>query len=85
MRKVIAPADVDDFLDYVLSVAELVSIPYRIRPALRDPSDDRILEVAAIADAAIVTFNERDFEGAERHGVPILRPVEFLRMIGEAL
>jgi predicted nucleic acid-binding protein len=50
---------------------------------LRDPDDDRILELAARPGATIVTFNNRDFEGAEAFGVRVLRPVEFLRQIGE--
>lgn len=38
--------DIDDFLEYFFSRARLVQIYYRWRPALRDPNDDRILEVA---------------------------------------
>lgn len=84
MRTVISPADVDLLLDYLFGVADLVEVQFRVRPALRDPDDDRILELAARAVAAIVTFNIRDFAGAAAYGVPVVRPVDFLRQIGES-
>ncbi len=85
MRPVMNEADVDDFLDYILQLSELVEVRFRLRPWLRDPDDDRILEVAVQARAVIVTFNTRDFDGAEFHGIRILRPDEFLQLIGESL
>ena len=74
--------DVDDFMDYLLSRANLVPIFFRWRPALRDPDDDRILEVAVRSKAMVVTFNHRDFEGAEQFGVHVMSPAEFLAMLG---
>lgn len=42
----LSEADLVQFLDYVLSVATLwPSVPH-IRPSLRDPNDERILELA---------------------------------------
>ncbi len=79
MRTVIGAADVDLVLDYFFSVAELVEVQIRLRPTLRDPDDDRILELAARAGAAIVTFNTSDFVGAAAYRVPVLLPVEFLK------
>jgi predicted nucleic acid-binding protein len=82
MQTVISAADVDALLDYLFGTAYLVEVQFRLRPTLRDPDDDRILELAARAGAAIVTFNTRDFAGAAAYGVPVVRPVEFLQQIG---
>jgi predicted nucleic acid-binding protein len=83
MRSTITAVEVDILLDYMFGVADLVEVHFLLRPALRDPDDDRILELAARARAVIATFNTRDFAGAEAYGVAVLRPVEFLRRIGE--
>lgn len=85
MQSVISPNDIDDLLDYVFSVADRIEVQFRVRPALRDPDDDRILELAAHAGAAIVTFNDRDFAGAAAYRIPVLRPGQFLRQIGESI
>ena len=55
---------------------------FRVRPFLRDPGDEFILELAAAGRAdAIVTHNVRHFVGAGRFGVPVLTPRDFLRRI----
>ena len=74
--------DVDDFIEYICSRSRLVQTYFRWRPALRDPDDDRILEVAVRAQATLVTFNKRDFAGADRFGVEVLGPKDFLTAIG---
>ena len=84
MRTTINAADVDALLDYLFGVSHRVEIQLRVRPALRDPDDDRILELAARAGATIVTFNTRDFVGAQAFGVRAVRPLEFLSKIGES-
>jgi predicted nucleic acid-binding protein len=54
------------------------------RPLLSDPKDDMILELAIKAGCeSIITYNTRDFAGAERFGVNLLKPLEFLRLIGK--
>ncbi len=62
------------------------AIHFRLRPALPDPRDDFILELAVAGRAdRIVTYNLRDFRGAERFGVHAETPRELLRRIkGEA-
>jgi putative PIN family toxin of toxin-antitoxin system len=40
--------DIDDFVEYLCSRSRLVQIYFHWRPALRDPNDDRILEVAVL-------------------------------------
>ena len=80
----ISQPEVDVFLDYLFSMAQLVEAPFHLRPALRDPDDDRILELAARVNATIITFNIRDFLGSEAYGVKAQRPLDLLRLLGEA-
>ena len=75
--------DVDGLLDYLCSVARLQEIFFLWRPLLVDPKDDLILELAVASRSdAIVTFNERDFRGAEQFGIRVLTPGTFLKEIG---
>jgi predicted nucleic acid-binding protein len=77
--------DIDDVLEYLCSVATLHEVYYLWRPVLRDPQDDFVLELAVGAGCeSIVTFNVRDFEGAEAFGLRIEPPRAFLKRIGEA-
>jgi putative PIN family toxin of toxin-antitoxin system len=80
----LTPADVGDLLDYFCSIAKQQDIHYLWRPYLKDPKDDLILEAAVAGGCgAIITYNRRDFRGAEKFGVRILTPAEFLRRMGE--
>jgi len=76
--------DVDTFLDYVFQVSNLVPVVPRRRPSLRDPDDERILEVAAECQAIIVTHNIRDFAGADRFGIAVQTPGQFLKALRKA-
>jgi predicted nucleic acid-binding protein len=77
-------ADLDAILDFVYRSARLREIFYSWRPCLVDPADDMVLELAVAAGGAtIVTFNRRDFRGAEQFGVRVCSPQEFLSEIGE--
>jgi len=78
--------DIDDIIDYLCSVANQRSVYYLWRPFSRDPKDDMLLELAIAARCeAIITFNKRDFHGAESFGLRVLTPSEFLHRIGELL
>ncbi len=79
------PVDqLDQFLDYIVSIAKRHEIFYLWRPHLRDAGDDFILELAVSARCDfIVTYNTRDFEGSERFGIRAITPGEFLQQIGE--
>jgi putative PIN family toxin of toxin-antitoxin system len=75
--------DVGIVLDYLCSEAHLQEIYFLWRPLLRDPKDDMVLEVAVAGHCeAIVTYNTGDFGGAERFGIRVITPLEFLREIG---
>lgn len=74
--------EIDDYMDYLASVCETVRVNFLWRPTLPDPDDDLILELAVSARAdAIVTFNLKDFAGAEKFGIPILSPKQFINEI----
>lgn len=76
---------VTTIVDYLCAVGKQQSIHFLWRPLLRDPNDEFVLEVAVAAGCQyIVTHNVRDFAGAERLGVKILRPGQFLRQLEES-
>ena len=76
-------SDVDDVLDYLCSVAEPREIHFLWRPLLPDPHDDMVLELAVEARCdSIITFNVRDFAGAESFGIRVLTPPRFLSELG---
>ena len=76
-------AEIDAVLDYLCSVASLREIFYLWRPVLRDPRDDFVLELAVTASCeSIITFNVKDFAGAEQFQIRTERPQEFMKRIG---
>lgn len=81
---VVAGAVVDDVLDYLAGTGRHQTIHFFWRPALADPGDDHVLELAVAAGAAIVTHNSRDFAGADRFGIEVISPAQFLqRLMGK--
>jgi putative PIN family toxin of toxin-antitoxin system len=73
---------IDDILDYLARTARHQPIHFLWRPALPDPADDHVLELAVAAGgAAIITHNHRDFVGAKRFGVAVLNPRALLRQL----
>lgn len=79
----IGETEVDEFLDYLLTVSNLIPSVLRRRPSLRDPDDEHILEVAVQCGAMIITHNRKDFVGAERFGVSVRTPAELLKLLRE--
>ena len=76
--------EVDDVLNFLCASASLREIFYLWRPVLPDPKDDFVLELAVESGCEyIITFNSKDFVGAEKFGVSVMRPQEFLRELGE--
>jgi putative PIN family toxin of toxin-antitoxin system len=76
-------ADIDNVIDYLCSVAYHQSIFYLWRPFLTDPRDEMVLELAVNARCQyIVTYNERDFRGAERFNVTPINPKTYLEQLG---
>lgn len=76
--------DIDDFVDSICSAGDLRRVHFLWRPQLKDPNDEFVLEVAVESGCGvIVTHNIRDFAAAERFGVRVAGPGEFLRNMGE--
>ncbi len=73
-------SDIGDLLDYLCSVAARQEVFFLWRPCLRDVADDMIVEVAVAAGCdVVVTHNVRDFRGAERFGIRVITPAQFLQ------
>lgn len=76
--------ELNGFIDYICSIAKNVSIYYLWRPFLKDSLDDHVLELAIASQSKyIITFNVRDFAGAERNGITVLKPKEFINLLEE--
>jgi putative PIN family toxin of toxin-antitoxin system len=76
--------ETDKFIDYLCAASEHQAIYFAWRPQLTDPDDEFVLELAVAAGAShIVTFNQSDFRGAERFGIKVVEPSEFLRIMRE--
>ncbi len=76
--------DIDVIIDYICGIAKRYKIYYLWRPFLSDPKDDMVLELAVVSNAnSIVTYNGADFKGIEKFGLRSVRPVDFLKEIGE--
>lgn len=73
---------VEAVIDFHCSVAAKHRIHFLWRPALRDPGDDMVLELAVAAQSDIVTHNLKDFGGVERFGLRAISPRVFLTEIG---
>jgi putative PIN family toxin of toxin-antitoxin system len=78
--------ETDKFIDFICAKSEHRAIYFSWRPQLADANDEFILELAVAANAEyIVTFNRADFRGAEKFGISVVEPREFLCKIGEAI
>jgi putative PIN family toxin of toxin-antitoxin system len=72
--------ELGEVLDAVAAAATPAVISFLWRPVLRDPDDELVLETAINGRAdLLLTFNERDFAGAERFAPRVSRPGPALR------
>ena len=79
----LSDTDIDDTLDFMCAISEERQIHYLWRPMLPDPKDEFVLELAVEAGCRyIVTHNVTDFRGAERFGLRVVTPGQFLRDTG---
>jgi putative PIN family toxin of toxin-antitoxin system len=70
---------VNDILDGLCASGKCRRIHFLWRPQLSDPKDDHVLELAVAGDCAdIVTFNIKDFKQAEKFGITVLTPADFI-------
>ncbi|MGA3171881.1 MAG: putative toxin-antitoxin system toxin component, PIN family [Chthoniobacteraceae bacterium] len=72
---------IDDYLDYILSLSVEQKIFFLWRPMLADCDDDMLLELAVAAQADyLVTHNVSDFlPAAPGFGFQVVTPGQFLR------
>lgn len=76
--------DVTDLIDSLCALGHAVQAHFQWRPFVRDPGDEFVLELAVAASCEyIVTFNTRNFVGAERFGIQVVTPRTLLIMLGE--
>jgi putative PIN family toxin of toxin-antitoxin system len=77
-------AEAVGLVDYLCKLAHKQQIHFLWRPALRDPGDEFVLELAVAAQCeAIVTHDLQDFRGATRFGIPVITPADFLARFQE--
>lgn len=75
---------IDDILDTICENSRHHSIHFLTRPALDDPDDEFVLELACASNCAyLITHNVRDFAAAADFGVTVVTPGEFLRILKE--
>lgn len=75
----LSDAQIDDVIDYVCAHSEHHKIFYLWRPALKDPNDDFLLELAVKSQASIVTWNVADFKKANTWGIDVITPQQLLQ------
>jgi putative PIN family toxin of toxin-antitoxin system len=76
----LVPDDAAEVMEWIRSVAESIgAVP--LPAELPDPGDIPFLEVAASADAILVTGNTRHYPKRSRVGVTVLSPREFLELL----
>jgi predicted nucleic acid-binding protein len=74
--------DVDRFLNAICLAADCFQIPAAQPPRLPDADDEPLLRLAETSGARLITtHNIRHFAPAAAHGVTVLPPREFLRIL----
>lgn len=77
----VTQTDCESILDTLFSMATIVWTPFRMRPILPDPTDDKILECAISGDCThIITFNKKHFstDVTAPYGIKVMTAGEFL-------
>ena len=74
-----------NLLDVLAAVVVPVTIQFLLRPQLRDPKDDTVLELAVNGlgqgqSVTLITFNQRDFlPQANAFGIAVIGPAQFFQ------
>lgn len=72
----------EEFLNALLNQSELVEITELVR-VCRDPSDDKLLELAVNGNADYIVTGDDDLLALDSfRGIRVIRPAEFLRVAG---
>jgi putative PIN family toxin of toxin-antitoxin system len=76
--------DIDNVIEAICSIANKRSIFYLWRPILNDPDDDFLLDLAVESQADyIITYNQKDLQAANKFGIKVVTPKQFLQEMGE--
>ncbi|ARV57476.1 putative toxin-antitoxin system toxin component, PIN family [Nostocales cyanobacterium HT-58-2] len=76
--------DIDNVIEAICAIANRCSIFYLWRPTASDPDDDFIIDLAVESEADfIITYNQKDLQTAEKFGIRVVSPKEFLQHVGE--
>jgi putative PIN family toxin of toxin-antitoxin system len=76
--------DIDDVIEAICSIANKRSIFYLWRPMLNDPDDDFLVYLAVESQADyIITYNQKDLQPANKFGIKVVTPKQFLQEVGE--
>jgi putative PIN family toxin of toxin-antitoxin system len=76
--------EVDQFIRFICEIGDKYDPSPMLRPVLADPDDDMLVDLAvAAAVDYIVTHNTRDLAGAAVHGLAIITPGRFLKLLRE--
>ena len=71
-------------LGHLLAQAEFVTVYYTWRPTSPDPADEKVIDCAMNAGAAVITANVRDFDLARRTlGLHVMTPAELIARLTE--
>ena len=76
--------DIDAIIRGICSISNQRQIFYVWRPTSTDPDDDFLIDLAVKSQAEfLVTYNQRNLQPAERFGIKVVSPKQFLQFIGE--
>jgi len=76
--------DIDAIIRGICSICNQRQIFYVWRPTSTDPDDDFLIDLAVKAQAEfLVTYNQRNLQPAEKFGIKVVSPKQFLQFIGE--
>jgi predicted nucleic acid-binding protein len=80
----LSTVDATGLVGFLCATGQRQEIHFLWRPALNDPADEFILELAVAGQcSAIVTHNVRDFGGAKSFDIAVRTPGDFLRSLRE--
>jgi putative PIN family toxin of toxin-antitoxin system len=76
--------DIDGIIRGICSISNQRQIFHVWRPTSTDPDDDFLIDLAVKAQAEfLVTYNQRNLQPAEKFGIKVVSPKQFLQFIGE--
>lgn len=76
--------DIDNVIKALCAIGNKRSIFYLRRPLLNDPDDEFLVDLAVESQADyIITYNQKDLQPAEKFGIKVVTPKQFLQAMGE--